>query len=126
MAGRSRDGLAGDVGTHPRVPRRALHGGIFKKDVIDNEPKSPDAALAPKAEPAGNRFGRPMLGPPKDDPMTLTMSYKEHSIGKLTTSIPTAGKYKIEVNLKAAEQFVDNVFDYNRCKMTSKSTMRCL
>lgn len=45
------------------------------------------------------------------------MSYKQHSIGKMTTTVKTAGNYKIEVQLKAAEQFVDNIFDYNRCTM---------
>ena len=99
------------------APRRSLPGSLFAKEVINDGPKNLDSAATPKVEPTGNRFGRPTQGPPKDEPLALTMSYKEHSIGKMTTNIATAGKYKIEVNLKAAEQFVDNVFDYNRCKM---------
>lgn len=105
----------------PRVsgvaPRRPLAGGLFSKEIIADVLKDPEVAVPPKAELIGNRFVRPMLGPPKDDPTALTMAYKEHSIGKMTTNVAVAGKYKIEVNAKAAEQFVDNVFDYNRCKM---------
>ena len=99
------------------APRHALLGGLFTKEVIDDGPKNPDVAPPPKEEPAGNRFGRPIQGPPKEEALALTMSYKERSIGKLTTNVTTAGKYKIEVNLKAAEQFVDNLFDYNRCNL---------
>ena len=86
------------------APRRTLPGGLFTKEVLNDGPKNSDVAATPKEEPAGNRFGRPMQGPPKDEPLTLTMSYKEHSIGKMTTNVTTGGKYTVEVNLKAAEQ----------------------
>lgn len=99
------------------APRRSLAGGLFTKEILTDVSKAPEVASLPKGEPVGNRFARPMLEPPKDDPIALTMSYKEHSIGKMTTNVAVAGRYKIEVNIKTAEQFVDNVFDYNRCQM---------
>ncbi len=99
------------------APHRTLPGGKFSKEIIADLLNNPDATTVPKDEPVGNRFGRPTQGPPKEDPAKLTMSYKVPSIGKLTTNVLIAGKYKVIVNMVAAEQYVDNVFDYNRCKM---------
>ncbi len=100
------------------APRRTIPGGEFIKEVKNDGLAKLLNELASKDETPGNRFGRPVQGPPKDDPMLLTMSYKEHTIGKLTTNVNSEGRYAIEVNLKAAEQFVDNIFDYNRCTLT--------
>lgn len=108
------------------APRRTIPGGEFLKEVLNDGTANPNTIVAPKEENNGNQFGRPSQGPPKDDPLALTMSYKEHSFGKLTTNVTTAGRYKIEVNLKAAEQFVDNIFDYNRCNMSFRIDERVL
>ena len=99
------------------APRRTIEGGKFKKETLNDLQINPIVTATPKEQPVANQFGRPAQGPPKDEPTTLTMSYKEHSIGKLTTNVAIAGMYTIEVHMRAAEQFVDNLFDYNRCKM---------
>ncbi len=99
------------------APRRSIPGSEFVREILNEGLVKSSDPVAPKEATAPNRFGRPAPEPPKDDPLVLTMSYKQHSIGKMRTNVKTAGDYKIEVQLKAAEQFVDNVFDYNRCTM---------
>lgn len=113
--------VARAVPTVARVSqRRELLGGDFHKEVLNDGVENPDAASSAKDSPPKNAFGMKVAEPPKDDPLMLTLSYREHATGKLTTRIATAGQYKIEIQLKAAEQYVDNVFDYNRCKFQFK------
>ncbi len=113
--------VARTVPTVARVSqRRELLGSEFIKEVLNDGPLNAVAASESTDGPPKNAFGMKPAEPPKDDPLMLTMSYREHTTGKLTTHVATAGKYKIEIQLKAAEQYVDNVFDYNRCKLQFK------
>ena len=98
------------------VPRKVIPGGDFIKEVI----KNPESAAPAKEEPAASRQRNqrgPERRPTQNDPRHLTMSYYEHAIGKLTTKIVRAGSYQVEVNLIAAENYVDNAFDYNKCQL---------
>jgi hypothetical protein len=46
------------------------------------------------------------------------MSYYEPAWVSHRAKVEHAGKYQIEVNLSADEQYVDDQFDYNKCRLT--------
>ena len=98
------------------MPRKVINGGDFAKEVIPQDP----AQTPPKEEPAATPGRNQRQGnrqPPRNDPRHLTLSYYEHAIGKLTANVATTGHYRVEFNVVAAENFVDNVFDYNKCQV---------
>ncbi len=48
---------------------------------------------------------------------TLSLSYYTPASVSNTLSAQWAGKYQLAVDLMATERFVDNVFDYNQCRL---------
>jgi hypothetical protein len=50
----------------------------------------------------------------------LSLSYYTNAAVSNTLSGQIAGKYRLTVDLKVNEKFVDNVFDYNKCRVTFK------
>ncbi len=50
----------------------------------------------------------------------LSLSYYTNAAVSNTLSGEVAGKYHLAVDLKVNEKFVDNVFDYNKCRFTFK------
>jgi hypothetical protein len=54
----------------------------------------------------------------RDGPLSL--SYYTNAAVSNTLSGQIAGKYRLAVDLKVNEKFVDNVFDYNKCRLTFK------
>ncbi len=51
---------------------------------------------------------------------TLSLSYYTNAAVSNTLSGETAGKYHLAVDLTVNEKFVDNVFDYNKCRLVFK------
>jgi Protein of unknown function (DUF1592)/Protein of unknown function (DUF1588)/Protein of unknown function (DUF1585)/Protein of unknown function (DUF1595) len=80
--------------------------------------------------PGANRFGRggrggrgpggppPVLRPvPAADGDFLDLSYYTPVTLTATHTVANAGKYKLQVDLRAVERYVDNQFDLNRCRL---------
>ncbi len=57
-------------------------------------------------------------GDRRDGPLSL--SYYTNAAVSNTLTGQIAGKYHLAVDLKVNEKFVDNVFDYNKCRFTLK------
>src|SRR5262245_48812579 len=53
----------------------------------------------------------------KDDSGPITLSYYEPATASTTETIEHAGKYRLLLDVTANEKFVDNQFDYNRCRL---------
>ncbi len=55
----------------------------------------------------------------KDDRGTgpLTLSYYEPAVRSKTITVEHEGQYKIVIDLRADERFVDGQFDYNKCQL---------
>jgi hypothetical protein len=49
---------------------------------------------------------------------SLTLSYYEAATARAATRIKHAGQYEFDLSVRADEDFVDNEFDLNRCKLT--------
>lgn len=60
----------------------------------------------------------PPLGQPPD---MLVMHYTKEAKYTHTHDTKLAGKYQLIVDMTANEQYVDNQFDYNRCKLTIRA-----
>jgi hypothetical protein len=74
--------------------------------------KSPETAAA-AAAPAPV-FQRPA---PVAEGRALDLSYYTPATVATTHRVEVPGKYEIEVNVRAVEQYVDDQFDYNRCRV---------
>jgi hypothetical protein len=59
-------------------------------------------------------FQRPA---PVAEGKTLDLSYYTPATVATTFPVKTPGKYEIEINLRAVERYVDDQFDYNRCRL---------
>jgi mono/diheme cytochrome c family protein len=55
---------------------------------------------------------------------TIAFSYYNHSGARKSVTVDAAGKYQLLLDLTAAEKFVDNVFDYNKCRLTVREDGR--
>ena len=65
---------------------------------------------------SGRRFRKPeATGEPGEGPQSI--SFYEPAQLSQTLSVSQEGRYQLVLNLNATERFVDNVFDYNRCRV---------
>lgn len=87
------------VPTVPFVPAEQIIPG--RKFVLV-EPTAPDPT---------NRFTVGM------SPNALALSYYERALASAQFQAPHAGRYQLLVDFSANERFVDNQFDYNKCKL---------
>jgi hypothetical protein len=51
---------------------------------------------------------------------TVSLSYYAKAAISNTLEVPNAGNYRLIVDLNANERYVDNQFDYNKCRVTFK------
>jgi Protein of unknown function (DUF1588)/Protein of unknown function (DUF1587)/Protein of unknown function (DUF1592)/Protein of unknown function (DUF1585)/Protein of unknown function (DUF1595) len=65
---------------------------------------------------SGDHFGNGTA--PAKHPGTLSLSYYTSALVSNTFHAEFDGQYQLAVDLLANEKFVDNVFDYNRCRLT--------
>lgn len=70
---------------------------------------------------AGDRF-RPEgdENAPGKRPGTISLSYYSESSIRSSLQVPHDGTYRLVADLTANERYVDNQFDYNKCKLTFK------
>jgi len=57
---------------------------------------------------------------PGSRPGTVSLSYYAKAAISNTLEVPNAGNYRLIVDLNANERYVDNQFDYNKCRVTFK------
>ena len=98
-------------------PKTVVLGGDFVKEVA-KDATAESSTNKPAIDDRSRNRDDERRSPSGSE--RLTMSYYEHAFAKSTTSISTTGEYQVQINLTAAEKFVDNVFDYNRCRMIFK------
>jgi hypothetical protein len=114
------------VPTTSRVVRRNfINGGKFEIDPSVAPP--PEEAKEPKAEEAaergpgrrgGRNSNRPTASAYINGNQQLEMSYYAANTARHKFDVELAGDYTLELDLRAAEQYVDNVFDLNKCQFT--------
>ena len=68
---------------------------------------------------SGRSFRKPGATGGRDG--SQSFSYYEAATVTNSVTISQAGKYQVLLNLNATERFVDNVFDYNRCRVVLKA-----
>ncbi|HEY8993287.1 MAG TPA: DUF1592 domain-containing protein [Lacunisphaera sp.] len=75
---------------------------------------SKPAEAGQEAAPAAAAFLRPAPAPAGK---ALDLSYYTPATVAATHHVDAPGKYEIELNLRAVEHYVDDQFDYNRCRV---------
>ncbi|AOS43037.1 hypothetical protein Verru16b_00075 [Lacunisphaera limnophila] len=112
--------VAGTVPLQPRVvAERALEGRQFvtvrmetPATLLGDTARTSDAATAaPVPAPA---FLRPA---PAIEGRALDLSYYTPATVGTTHRVEIPGAYEVELNLNAVERYVDDQFDYNRCRV---------
>ena len=68
----------------------------------------------------GRRFG------PDGRRRPLALPYTKAATANHAHAVEHAGRYRLLFDLTANETFVDNVFDYNKCRLTLKADGRTL
>jgi hypothetical protein len=66
--------------------------------------------------PGGHFLNQEAKGELQDGPLNL--SYYENSTVVARPQILASGDYQVELDLRAIERYVDNQFDYNKCRLT--------
>ncbi|MEO6003309.1 MAG: DUF1592 domain-containing protein [Opitutus sp.] len=105
------------------VAERSIAGSDFAVTAQPAEAVEviPDAESAPKVEPAkaGPSAPKPMLRPkPVVEGRNLDLSYYTPATVAAKIEAANPGKYQLVVNLRVVEKYVDDQFDYNRCKLS--------
>jgi hypothetical protein len=67
---------------------------------------------------AERRLGAKEFQPNEGD--RLSLSYYKEASHQASTTVEQEGDYQIVLDFSAYERYVENVFDYNRCKLTFK------
>ena len=71
-----------------------------------------------------NISGVPLAGqtnPPVKTGNALTLSYYDAALVTNVLSVTNGGRYLLVLEFAANERYVDNVFDYNKCRLTFKA-----
>ncbi len=129
--------IAKGVPTHPKVvaehtltgrlfaPAKTAGAGAVAADATAMAaPAKPTAAPAPSSAAA---MGAPAPGPVFNRPAPvvagegLELSYYTPVTVAAVQRVPAAGKYQLAVNLGLVERYVDDQFDYNRCRLIFKA-----
>ncbi len=128
--------VARTVPTQPRVVAETLVPGVkfatLKIDTTVPEPPKPAVAEPAAAEvpapAAGKGFRRgagrgPPPPPPPQRPApnpvgdALELSYYTPVTVEARRNVTQAGQYQVELELRAFERYVDDVFDQNKCRL---------
>jgi hypothetical protein len=94
--------LVGDTTASPAVP------------AATESTKSPETTATAAPPPPAPVFQRPAPAP---EGKSLDLSYYTPATVAATHRVEVPGKYEIEVNMRAVERYVDDEFDYNRCRV---------
>ncbi len=83
------------------------------------------ARSAPEQTVEGRRFRRSDTNPEEKEERgkrrgDLYLSYYEPAAVSGKAKIEHAGKYQLAINVSAHEKYVEDVFDYNKCRLTFK------
>ncbi|HYP16863.1 MAG TPA: DUF1592 domain-containing protein [Opitutus sp.] len=109
------------VPTQPRVPAETRVAGRSFAERAAPPAEIVQAALAMNASaPApspGENAKRPVRPRPQAEGRALDLSYYTPVTVAVTHRVEHAGKYQLAVDLRAIERYVDDLFDYNRCRV---------
>ncbi len=98
-----------------------IEGRSFVAAPLVAAPVQPAAAIATPAGEAGKPLAPEFKHPaPVVYDKALDLSYYTPASVATTYQATQAGKYRVLVDLKAIERYVDNEFDYNRCRFVFK------
>jgi hypothetical protein len=124
-----RDLLGVDFPTQAEFPADdSAHGFDTNADVLSLSPLllekylSAAQTIVTKAVPQTSRaVAERKIGPKEFKPGDgdrLVLSYYKEAIHSATTKIEQAGDYQVVFELSANERYVENQFDYNKCKVS--------
>ncbi len=96
-----------------------LPGSGFQLDPKESADEPQSEAGGPRGRfPPGFGLGRRSEGGTPDENGPLELSYYEEQTARAAVNLDYAGKYAVVLKLTAAESYVDNVFDLNKCEFT--------
>ncbi len=117
--GRGFDNIADVLTVSPMLLEKYLAAARTIVDrAVPVEPFVPARMVLP-----GRDFRRPdpvpdpVSGPASRSSGPAVLSYYQSAMATNAVEIGSAGKYRLEFDLSATERFVDNQFDYNRCRL---------
>jgi mono/diheme cytochrome c family protein len=113
------------VPSEPRViPEESIEGRSFLATSLPPEAVeiNPEEEVVSKPAVTGAETPKPLRRPkPIAEGTSLDLSYYTPATVAKTFEATHPGKYELVFNLKAVEHYVDDQFDYNRCKLIIKS-----